>query len=174
MAIVIGFGNDMFCRNLLAPTLKTLNNYFTNKFRKWSVLYKKSLNSLTKHIFLPWPRSEGSAATITHPFRWLLFLLFLLRIKRWREVKTSYNMNNIPRTPKISTDSEPSIKWLLEGLMRGALTPLTPPMGGGAKVFFWGLMTDQSDPHRVKYFWEALNLKYDFSFSWGVPRPPDP
>ena len=33
---------------------------------------------------------------------------------------------------------------------------------------------DHSDPHRVKYFWEALTLKYNFSYSWEVPRPLTP
>ena len=65
------------------------------------------------------------------------FILLLGRIKRWHEAKTSCHMNNIPRTPKIFTDSEPPIKWIIGGLIRGAPTPLTPIMGW-AKLFFLG------------------------------------
>ena len=52
--------------------------------------------------------------------------------------------------------------------MKGAPNPPYPPYGG-AKIFVGGVMT-----YGVKYFWEALDLKYIFSYSWGVPRPPDP
>ena len=83
-------------------------------------------------------------------------------------------MANIPRTPNIFTDSGPPIKLLVGGQIRGAPDPLNPPYGG-AKVFFVGsLLMDHSDSHRVKYFWGALYLNYNFSYSWGVLRPPDP
>ena len=29
-------------------------------------------------------------------------------------------------------------------------------------------------PHRVKCFWEALDLNYNFSYSWGKPATPQP
>ena len=49
------------------------------------------------------------------------------------------------------TDSEPPIKLLLGGLIRGAPTPPNPPYGG-AEVFFLGLLLlDHSDHPRVKY-----------------------
>ena len=33
---------------------------------------------------------------------------------------------------------------------------------------------DHSDPNKVKYFLEALDLKYIFSYPWGSPYPPTP
>ena len=35
-------------------------------------------------------------------------------------------------------------------------------------------MKDHFDPNRVKYVWEALDLKNHLGYSLGVPRPPDP
>ena len=35
-------------------------------------------------------------------------------------------------------------------------------------------MMDHSDHPRVKYFWEALDLKYHFGYPWVDPRPPGP
>ena len=47
------------------------------------------------------------------------------------------------------------------------------PTYGGAKVILGRLLLkDHSDPHRVKYFWEALDLKFPLDHYWGVPRPP--
>ena len=33
---------------------------------------------------------------------------------------------------------------------------------------------DHSDPNKVKYFLEALDLKYIFSYPLGAPYPPPP
>ena len=33
---------------------------------------------------------------------------------------------------------------------------------------------DYSDPHRVKYFCEAVGFKYHLGYPWRVPRPPNP
>ena len=123
-------------------------------------------------LFLPWPRSVGSAMTIRHPFG---LLLFLFRDKRWHKAKTNYHMANIPQTPNILKDSGPPIKWLVGGQLQVPQPPYPFPPIGGAKVFFGGVMTDWPFwPHRVKYFWGALDLKYNFSYSWGVPWPPNP
>ena len=47
-----------------------------------------------------------------------------------------------------------------------------PPL---PKYSFGGLwLKNHSDPHRVKYFWEALDLKYPLGHYWGLPRPPWP
>ena len=60
-------------------------------------------------------------------------------------------------------------------LIRGAPTPLTPPLWGGAKIYFGRLLLiDHSDHHRVNYFCEALYFKYHLGYPWGVPRPPSP
>ena len=82
---------------------------------------------------------------------------------------------NIPRTPNFFfTDSEPPIKLLLGGLIRGAPDPPNPPYGG-AKISFGGLLLmDYSDHQRVKYFCEALGFKYHLGYPWGDPRPPLP
>ena len=45
--------------------------------------------------------------------------------------------------------------------------PLQLPLASTLQLF-------NSDSHGVKYFWEALDLKYNFSYSWGVPLPPNP
>ena len=47
---------------------------------------------------------------------------------------------NVPWTPNIFTDSGPPIKWLLGGLITGAPDPSNPPYGGGAEIFFGGLL----------------------------------
>ena len=47
--------------------------------------------------------------------------------------------------------------------------PLAHPMGGGrgAEIYFWGLLLmDHSEHQRVKYFWEAVDFKYQFGFHW--------
>ena len=41
--------------------------------------------------------------------------------------------------PKIFTDSEPPIKWLIGGRMRGAPYPPDPPLWGGQSIFFGGM-----------------------------------
>ena len=80
-------------------------------------------------------------------------------------------MHNTPRTPKIFTDSEPPIKLLLGGLIRGAPTPPNTP-SGGAEVFLLGLLLmDHSDHPIVKYLWGPLDHKYHYCYPWGVPQP---
>ena len=100
--------------------------------------------------FLPWPRSEGSAMTIRHPFchghdpkdrpwpsgtlfamakirsighdhQTPFFLLLLLEFKWWHKAKASCQMINILETPKSFTDSEPLMKWLREGVKKHSI-----------------------------------------------------
>ena len=121
--------------------------------------------------FLPWPWSEGSAMTIRHPFSCCSCCCWGISSGDTRRKQTATWLLYLG-PPQIFTDSEPTIKWLIGGLIRVAPDPpYPPPMGGGAKGFFWGVMT--AGPFLVKYFLKALDLKYIFSYSWGVPRPPD-
>ena len=64
------------------------------------------------------------------------------------------------------------------GLLIGNIYRLpfsNPPYGGGAELYFGGLLLmDHSDHHRVKYFCEAPGFKYHFGYPCGVPRPPLP
>ena len=75
--------------------------------------------------------------------------------------------------PNILTFSGPPIKLLVGGLIRGAPDPPNPPYRGreeGAKISFWGLwLMDHSNPNRIKYSCEALDLKYILSNSKGGP-----
>ena len=124
------------------------------------------INRVYPVLFLPRPRSVGSAMTIRHPFgTW--------DIKQWHKVKTSYRMANIPWTPNIFTYSELHNKWLIGGQIKHAQTPQTPLMGG--QSIFLGGMTDWP-------FWSPWNkicmesyhlliLYYLFLRSDLTPRP---
>ena len=103
--------------------------------------------------FLPWPRSEGSAMTIRHPFchgpdpqdrPWPSVTLFLvlLGFQAWHEAKTSCHTNNIPLTPQYFYRFWIPYKMTTRGSQwEVPPTPLTPPIGGGQNVFR-GVMTD--------------------------------
>ena len=63
------------------------------------------------------------------------------------------------------------------GLIIVSSTPLAPPPcpWGGRGNHFRGIrLNDHSDPHKGKYFCEALDLKYNFDYSLGVPQLPTP
>ena len=96
-------------------------------------------------LFLPWPRSEGSAMTISYPLFLLLVVLILvvvLGFQAWHEAKTSCHMHNTPRTPNIFTFSGPPMKWPLEGMIKGAPDPPDPPPLWGGQNIFKGVITD--------------------------------
>ena len=112
---------------------------------------------------------------IGHDHQALFFLfLFVLDLKQWHKAKTSCHLNILPRTPKIFTDSEPPIKWLIGGLIRGAPDPLTPSMGDAK--YFWGdydwltILT----PIESTFFLKPLT-SHIFSVIFGEsPNPPTP
>ena len=66
-------------------------------------------------------------------------------------------MATILQTPNFLQNLNTLKKWLLGGLTRGAPHPPNPPYGG-AKVSFWGVMTDGP-------FWPPLGQIY-FKFYW--------
>ena len=71
-------------------------------------------------------------------------------------------------------DSEPPIKRLVGVPIISAPTSLTPPPPyRGAKLWFLGVITDWPFwPHKVKYCWGDLNLKYNFIPSTLKPLSP--
>ena len=123
-------------------------------------------------LFLPWPRSEGSAMTISYPFS--LVVVLVLGFQAWHEAKTSCHMHNTPRTPNIFTFSGPPIKWPLEGLIKGAPDPPDPPLLGGPTYFlggfYWWTIQTPIELNSLGSSW----LEYNFSYASRGPDPLSP
>ena len=108
--------------------------HYNHSFSLHSSTNTVSLYTVVHNQFLPDPRRAG-----LHEAFQFSFVRTSVCTSPIRSV-VSYSAN-ITRTPNIYTDSGPPIKRLVGGLIRGAPTPLTPPMGG-PKYFCGGGLTN--------------------------------